>query len=233
MLPCVISIFAHPSSIFISKICANLCKNMIVIIDYGMGNLRNVEKACEVLGAKAKVSDSVGVIKKAKKIIFPGVGNFGEAVKELRKRKIFDTLIQTANSGVPFFGICVGMQLLLEASEEAPGVKGLGLLEGKVKKFNAKKIIVPHMGWNQAHSAKRIAQSGKNLFNGILDGSYFYFAHSYYCDIKDKEAVLATTQYDIDFVSACHKKNIWGVQFHPEKSQKLGLKLFDNFLNLC
>ena len=206
---------------------------MIAIIDYGMGNLRNVEKACELLGKKAKVSDSASIIKKAKKIIFPGVGNFGEAVKELRKRKIFSTLIQAAKSGVPFFGICVGMQLLLQASEEAPGVKGLGLLEGKVKKFNAKKIIVPHMGWNEVRVQGTGIRGQGKLFEGIKDESYFYFAHSYYCDIKDKEAVLAATKYDIDFVSACHKKNIWGVQFHPEKSQKLGLKLFDNFLNLC
>ncbi|MFA5272367.1 MAG: imidazole glycerol phosphate synthase subunit HisH [Candidatus Omnitrophota bacterium] len=206
---------------------------MIVIIDYGMGNLRSVEKACEFLGKKAKVSDSVSIIKRAKKIIFPGVGNFGEAVKELRKRKIFNTLIQTAKSGVPFFGICVGMQLLLEESEESPGVKGLGLLKGKVKKFNAKNMIVPHMGWNQVvvHGSGNRAQGG--LFKGIKAESYFYFAHSYYCDIKERKNVLATTKYGAQFASACNKQNVWGVQFHPEKSQKLGLKLFSNFLNLC
>ncbi len=203
---------------------------MIVIIDYGMGNLRNVKKACEFLGSSAKVSDSLSVIKKAKKIIFPGVGNFGEAVRELKKRKIFDTLIEAAESNVPFFGICVGMQLLLEGSDEAPGAKGLGLLKGKVKKFNAKKMIVPHMGWNQV-KIKSNADNG--LFSNIKDGSYFYFAHSYYCDIKDKKTILATTKYGVDFVSSCNKENIWGVQFHPEKSQKLGLKLFENFLKLC
>ena len=198
-----------------------------------MGNLRNVEKACEFLGKSARISDSAAIIKKAKKIIFPGVGNFGEAVRQLQKRKIFNTLIEMAKSDVPLFGICVGMQLLLEGSEEAPGVKGLGILKGKVKKFKAENIIIPHMGWNQVHSAERRAQSEKKLFKDIKDGSYFYFAHSYYCDIKDKEAVFATTKYGIEFASACNKQNIWGVQFHPEKSQKLGLKLFANFLNLC
>ncbi|MCK9614996.1 MAG: imidazole glycerol phosphate synthase subunit HisH [Candidatus Omnitrophica bacterium] len=206
---------------------------MIVIIDYGMGNLRNVQKAGEFLGKNLRVTDSPAIIKKAKKIIFPGVGNFKQAVKELKQRKIFDILIDRINEGVPFLGICLGMQLLLELSEEAPGVRGLGVIKGKVKKFDEHKIIVPHMGWNQAQSAKRIAHSGKNLFRGIPDKSYFYFAHSYYCDITEKGAALATTEYGINFSSACCKKNIWGVQFHPEKSQKLGLKLFDNFLTLC
>jgi glutamine amidotransferase len=198
-----------------------------------MGNLRNVQKAGEFLGKTLRVTDSPTIIKKAKKIIFPGVGNFKQAVKELKQRKIFNLLIDRINEGIPFLGICLGMQLLLEGSEEAPGIKGLGVLEGKVRKFNEKKIIVPHMGWNQAHSAKRIAQSGKKLFKGIPEGSFFYFAHSYYCDITEKDAILATTEYGKNFSSACCKRNVWGVQFHPEKSQKLGLKLFNNFLTLC
>jgi len=206
---------------------------MIVIIDYGMGNLRNVQKAGEFLGKTLRVTDSPTIIKKAKKIIFPGVGNFKQAVKELKQRNIFNVLIDRINEGIPFLGICLGMQLLLEGSEEAPGVKGLGVLKGKVRKFNEKKIIVPHMGWNQAQSAWRMAHSGKSLFKGIPDKSYFYFAHSYYCDITEKDAVLAITEYGINFSSACCKKNIWGVQFHPEKSQKIGLKLFDNFLKFC
>ncbi|MDD5584959.1 MAG: imidazole glycerol phosphate synthase subunit HisH [Candidatus Omnitrophica bacterium] len=206
---------------------------MIVVIDYGMGNLRNVQKAGEFLGRILRVTDSPTIIKKAKKIIFPGVGNFKQAVKELKQRKIFNVLIDRINEGIPFLGICLGMQLLLEGSEEAPGIKGLGVLKGKVRKFNEKKIIVPHMGWNQAHLAKRVSQSGKNLFKGIPNESYFYFAHSYYCDIAEKAAILADTKYGINFSSACCKKNIWGVQFHPEKSQKIGLKLFDNFLKFC
>ncbi len=200
---------------------------MIVIIDYGMGNLRSVEKAGEYLGKKLRVTDAPAVINRAKKIIFPGVGNFKEAVRELKKRKIFNVLVDRIKEGVPFFGICLGMQLLLSESEEAPGVKGLGVLKGKVRKFNEKKIIVPHMGWNQT------SFKANSLFKGIPDKSYFYFANSYYCDITEKDTILATTKYGINFASACRKKNIWGVQFHPEKSQKLGLKLFNNFLNLC
>jgi len=200
---------------------------MIVIIDYGMGNLRSVQKAGEHLGKKLRVTDSPAIINKAKKIIFPGVGNFKEAVRELKKRKIFDVLTGRIKEGVPFFGICLGMQLLLEKSEEAPGVKGLGVIKGKVRKFDERKMIVPHMGWNE------ISFKASSLFKGIPDRSYFYFANSYYCDIAEKDTVLSTTKYGIDFPSACRKENIWGVQFHPEKSQKLGLKLFNNFLTLC
>ena len=197
-----------------------------------MGNLRSVQKAGEHLGKNLCVTDSSATIKKAKKIIFPGVGNFKQAVKELKTREIFDVLVARIKEGVPFFGICLGMQLLLETSEEAPGVKGLGVLKGKVRKFNEKKIIVPHMGWNQIQTKDQRPKT-KDLFKGIPDKSYFYFAHSYYCDIAEKDAILASTEYGINFSSACCKKNIWGVQFHPEKSQKLGLKLFNNFLTLC
>ena len=186
------------------------------------------------MGKTLRVTDSPAVIKKAKKIIFPGVGNFKQAVKELKQRKIFNVLIDRINEGIPFLGICLGMQLLLEGSEEAPGIKGLGVLEGKVRKFNEKKIIVPHMGWNQIKIKNQKSKiKNDKLFKGITDGSYFYFAHSYYCDITEKNAILATTEYGKKFSSACYKRNVWGVQFHPEKSQKLGLKLFNNFLTLC
>lgn len=205
---------------------------MIAVIDYGMGNLRNVEKAGEFLGKRLKISASANAVAKAKKIILPGVGNFGQAVKELKKRNIFRALIEAIKDGTPFFGICVGMQLLLEESEEAPGIKGLGLIKGKVRKFNEKKVIVPHMGWNQAHCVKYMAHSGKKLFKEIPDGSYFYFANSYYCDITEKKSILAVTEYGKNFSSACHKDNIWAVQFHPEKSQSIGLKLFNNFLEM-
>jgi glutamine amidotransferase len=207
---------------------------MIVVIDYGMGNLRSVYKAAQFLNFSLKISDSAAIIKKAKKIIFPGVGNFGQAVYELKKRKIFEVLKEQINKGIPFLGICLGMQLLLEESEEAKGVKGLAVIKGKVKLFSNKKMIVPHMGWNEVtQSVKRKAQSEKDLFRGIKDRSYFYFAHSYYCKPKDKNVILTTTNYGIKFISSLHKDNIWAVQFHPEKSQKLGLKVFKNFLDLC
>lgn len=200
---------------------------MITIVDYGMGNLGSVQKAVESLGKRAKVTSSPILIKKAEKIIFPGVGHFGKAVSELKKRKIYSVLKEKIDTGTPFLGICLGMHLLLEESEEAPGVGGLGVIKGGVKLFKSKKLIVPHMGWNQIK-----IKSKKDLFKGVKDNGYFYFAHSYYC--KPKESVtLSTTNYGLDFTSSLHKKNVWAVQFHPEKSQAQGLKVLSNFLKLC
>ncbi len=204
-------------------------ENMIVIIDYGMGNLKSVENSALFLGKRVKISNSPVIIKKAKKLIFPGVGHFGRAVKELKKRNLFNLLQQRIGEGVPFLGICLGMQLLLEKSQEAAGVKGLGFIKGEVRKFSSKKLIVPHMGWNQV----KIRKEKGVLFRGVKDESYFYFAHSYYCRPKQSEVILSTTTYGDEFVSSLHKENVWAVQFHPEKSQKSGLKVFNNFLKLC
>jgi len=209
---------------------------MIVIVDYGMGNLKSVENSALFLGKKVKVSSSSAIIKKAKRIIFPGVGHFHRAVKELKKRKLFDLLKKRIGEGVPFLGICLGMQLLLEKSQEAPGVKGLGIINGEVKKFTGKKLIIPHMGWNRIEikdEGLRMKEEGGRLFRGIKNNSYFYFAHSYYCKPRNSKVVLAATSYGSKFASALHKDNIWAVQFHPEKSQKLGLKVFNNFLKIC
>lgn len=203
---------------------------MIVIVDYGMGNLRSVQKAGEFLRKRVKVSDSAMVIEKADKIILPGVGHFGKAVNELKKRKIVKLLKEKIKDGIPFLGICVGMQLLFEESEEAPGAKGLGVIKGKVKKFRRKNLIIPHMGWNQIRL--RMRDKKNSIFTGIKDGSWFYFAHSYYCAPKEKETVLSTTDYGGQLASSVHKHNVWAVQFHPEKSQALGLKVFDNFLKV-
>ena len=209
---------------------------MIVVVDYGMGNLKSVKNSALFLGKKVKVSDSPTVIKKAKKIVFPGVGHFGRAVKELKKRKLFDLLKKRIAEGVPFLGICLGMQLLLEKSQEAPSVKGLGIIKGEVKKFAGKNLIIPHMGWNRIEirdEGRRMKEEREKLFRGIKDGSYFYFAHSYYCKPRESKIILAATFYGSKFASSLHKDNVWGVQFHPEKSQKLGLKVFDNFLKIC
>ncbi len=207
---------------------------MIAIVDYGMGNLKSVENSALFLGKKVKVSSSPVIIKKAERIIFPGVGHFGRAVKELKKRKLFCLLKRRIAEGVPFLGICLGMQLLLEKSQEAPSIKGLGIIKGEVKKFTGKKLIVPHMGWNQIILNKKSKQSkDRTLFKGIKDGSYFYFAHSYYCKPRKSKVILAATSYGGKFASALHKDNVWAVQFHPEKSQKLGLKVFNNFLKIC
>ena len=209
---------------------------MIVVIDYGMGNLKSVKNSALFLGKKIRVSDSPTVIKKAKKIVFPGVGHFGRAVKELKKRKLFDLLKKRIAEGVPFLGICLGMQLLLEKSQEAPSVKGLGIIKGEVKKFAGKNLIIPHMGWNRIEirdEGRRMKEEREKLFRGIKDGSYFYFAHSYYCKPRESKIILAVTSYGSKFASSLHKDNVWAVQFHPEKSQKLGLKVFDNFLKIC
>lgn len=199
---------------------------MIVIVDYGMGNLKSVANACKLLGKPATVSSSPNTINKAKKIIFPGVGHFGQAVKELKARKLFSLIKDKITAGVPFLGICLGMQILFEQSQEAPGVKGLGVIKGRVKKFKAKNLIVPHMGWNQ------IKVNNTGIFEGIKDGSYFYFVHSYYCQPRDKNIIASTTDYGVNFASSVSCENIWAVQFHAEKSQKLGLKVLANFLKL-
>lgn len=209
---------------------------MIVIVDYGMGNLKSVENSALFLGKKVKVSSSPAIIKKAKGIVFPGVGHFGRAVKELKKRKLFDLLKKRIVEGVPFLGICLGMQLLLEESQEAPSVKGLGIIKGEVKKFVGKNLIIPHMGWNRIEikdEGRRMKGEGGRLFRGVKNNSYFYFAHSYYCKPRESKIILATTSYGSKFASSLHKDNVWAVQFHPEKSQKLGLKVFNNFLKIC
>lgn len=206
---------------------------MIVIVDYGMGNLKSVANACRILGKPAKISDCPDIINRAKKIIFPGVGHFGKTVKELKKRKIFNTLKERIKEGIPYLGICIGMQVLFEQSLEAPGIKGLGVIKGRVKRFKAKNLIVPHMGWNQIkmQSEKRKAKNG-DIFKGIADKSFFYFVHSYYCEPEEKSIILTTTNYGLEFASSIHKENIWAVQFHVEKSQDKGLKVFDNFLKI-
>jgi imidazole glycerol phosphate synthase glutamine amidotransferase subunit len=210
---------------------------MIVIIDYGMGNLESVKNAVLFLGKKAVVTASPEGLKSAKKIIFPGVGHFAQAVKQLESRRLVDPLKEKIKEGIPFLGICLGMHLLFEKSSEAQGVSGLGVIKGKVSRFDDNGLIVPHMGWNQikkVQSPKSKVQSQDemvDLFEGIEDGSYFYFAHSYFCQPCER-AVLATTDYGQEFVSALGKKNIWGIQFHPEKSQKNGLKVLENFLKI-
>lgn len=194
-----------------------------------MGNLKSVKNSALFLGKKSRISSSPAVIKKAKKIIFPGVGHFGRAVQELKKRKLFALLKERIAEGIPFLGICLGMQLLLDKSQEAPGVKGLGIIKGEARKFSGKDLIIPHMGWNRVSMR---GQGGK-LFKGVKDGSYFYFAHSYYCQPKSSKVILSITSYGDRFASSLHKDNVWAVQFHPEKSQKIGLKVLGNFLKIC
>ena len=214
---------------------------MIVVIDYGMGNLHSVRKALEVVGARVKVSSRAEDISRADKIVFPGVGSFGEAMKELKKRKLIRPIKDAIAAGKPFLGLCLGLQLLFERSEESPGVKGLCVLKGEVKKFNPRgqgpgskgqKLKVPHMGWNNiVHSSKFMVNSRKILKN-IPNGSYVYFVHSYYAAPENKKDILTITDYGMKFASSVCKDNIYAFQFHPEKSQEIGLKMLKNFVNL-
>lgn len=215
---------------------------MIAVIDYGMGNLRSVEKALQVSGAKTKVTSLPGDLKRCDKIVFPGVGAFGEAMKELKRLKLVEPIKAAIAEGKPFLGLCLGLQLLFESSDEAPGVKGLCVLKGEVKRFRVKGLKVPHMGWNGVHVARHPRQHGAkagagktqdtSIMKGVPNGSYVYFVHSYYVKPKDNSVILTTTDYGIKFVSSVCKGNIYGFQFHPEKSQELGLKILKNFVRL-
>ena len=214
---------------------------MIAIIDYQMGNLRSVEKAFLKVGGDATVTSDKNKIRRAKKVVLPGVGAFGDGMKELRKASFAEVIKDSIKEGKPFFGVCLGMQLLFEKSEEAPGVNGLGILEGAVKKFrfpkrytlNAIRYKVPHMGWNQLRVKGQGLRVKENILNSIDDGVYVYFVHSYYCAPKDKNIITATTDYGINFASMIQKNNIYGCQFHPEKSQDAGLKILEKFVKLC
>jgi glutamine amidotransferase len=195
---------------------------MIIIIDYGMGNLHSVQKAFEAIGAQAVISQDAKQIKAADKVVLPGVGAMACAMGRLKELKLIPVIKEVVSQGKPFLGICLGMQLLFNESEEGGKVRGLGILPGTVKKFRLQKV--PQIGWNQIQK-----KSGCKLFDGIEDGSFLYFCHSYYCQPKDASLVAAQTNYGIDYASAVCKDNIWAVQFHPEKSQQVGLRILKNF----
>jgi glutamine amidotransferase len=206
---------------------------MIAIIDYGMGNIHSVQKALQAMGAATLVTQKAQDLRAADKIALPGVGAFADAMQELQKRDLLEAIKEKVNSGKPFLGICLGMQLLFEASEEGAGAKGLGLLKGKVVKFAGAGLKVPHMGWNQIKKCKMQNEKLKNecpLLSGVEDGAYVYFCHSYYPQPEDKSIIAAVTDYGGDFASLVWKENVFGAQFHPEKSQDVGLKIIKNFV---
>ena len=202
---------------------------MICVIDYGMGNLRSVSKAIEKVGGKVTVSSNPKDVQKAKKLILPGVGAFGDGSRELTRLKLFESLQGALKEGKPTFGICLGMQLLFEESEESPGVKGLGIFPGKVQRFRNPRVKVPHMGWNEMILNVRKSPA----FQGIGEKKYFYFVHSFYPVPREKSIIWASTKYgDEEFSSFVGKENIWASQFHPEKSQLPGLQILKNFITL-
>ncbi len=204
---------------------------MIAIVDYGMGNLRSVSKAFQSQGFPVTVTRNLDEISNASGLVLPGVGAFGDCVKNLGEFGLIDPIKEFINSGRPFLGICLGLQVLFEESEEAPGVKGLGLIKGKVVRFPDFKKVglkVPHMGWNQVTIKKEVP-----ILKGVPQNSWFYFVHSYYPSPEDESVSVVKTHYGLEFTAAVQKENIFASQFHPEKSSDLGLKMLRNFSVLC
>ncbi len=201
---------------------------MVAIIDYDAGNIRSVEKAIVSLGYEAVVTRDADTILKADHVILPGVGAFGDAMGKLSGYGLVDVIRTVAKREIPFLGICLGLQLMFENSEEAPGVEGLGLLKGSILRIPEKEgLKIPHIGWNSL----RYPAPGR-LFAGIPEDSYVYFVHSYYLHAQDKEIVKAVTEYGIEIHASVEKDNLFACQFHPEKSSDVGMKILQNFMEL-
>ncbi len=198
----------------------------IGIIDYGMGNLRNVQKAFEHIGIPAHISALPGSLGAADGLVLPGVGAFGDAMDNLRVGDLVALIQERVAAGVPFLGICLGMQLLFESSTEMGQHQGLGILAGQVVRFSGD-LKVPHIGWNQLDIASNRVQDP--ILRGIPDHSYAYFVHSYHVVPAEPACILTTTDYGTDFASMVGRGNVYGAQFHPEKSQEIGLRLLQNF----
>jgi glutamine amidotransferase len=206
----------------------------LVIVDYGVGNLRNVYKAVEAAGGQSRVVNRPEALANAAGVILPGVGAFGDAAANLRAAGFEQPLREAVAAGKPLLGICVGMQLLFDESEEMGRHSGLGLIPGRVVRFSGdmpgpdgKTLKVPEIGWNQLRHA-----GNDRLLQGIPDGAYAYFVHSYYCEPSDRSYTLASTDYGITYTSVVRRENLWGIQCHPEKSQQVGLAILRNFVHI-
>lgn len=198
---------------------------MIAIIDYGMSNLRSVRHALEFLGADARIVDSPAAIKNAAALVLPGDGAFGPAMENLRNGGWLEPLDTAIRGGMPFLGICLGMQLLFETSDEMGDHRGLGILPGSVKRFPTTVGKIPQIGWNQLN-----VRASSKFLAGVPDRTYAYFVHSYYCQADDPNVIAASTDYGIQYASVVEHNNVWGAQFHPEKSSDDGLRMLENFL---
>ncbi len=197
--------------------------NRVAIIDYGVGNLRSVEKAFAATGCEASISSDERFLRSAERLVLPGVGAFAACMKALQETG-FDRLVrERATAGTPLLGVCVGMQLLFEESEEFGSTRGLGLLKGRVRRFDGD-LVVPQVGWNRIYQKRPHA-----LFEGIENGSFCYFVHSFYCEPQDDAVVAGETEYGRRYASVVAQGNVCGVQFHPEKSQDVGLRMLRNF----
>jgi glutamine amidotransferase len=195
----------------------------VAIIDYGVGNLRSVEKAFAATGQDAIVTSNEQELRKAERLVLPGVGAFAACMSALHEYGLADLVCERVNKGVPLLGVCVGMQMLFEESDEFGRSEGLGILKGRVRRFSDN-LIVPQVGWNRIHQHRQ-----HPLFSGIVDYSFFYFVHSYFCEPADRELIVGETSYGRTYASVVASKNVCGVQFHPEKSQAVGLKMLANF----
>ena len=196
---------------------------MIAIVDYGMGNLRSVQKALEKVGADARITFSSNDIARADKVVLPGVGAMAPAMAKLNQMGLTGAIREVIAKGKPFLGICLGLQLLFEKSAEGGNVEGLKILKGTVERFTKGKV--PHMGWNQI----KVQPAGQGMYKGVADGANVYFCHSYYVVPRDQKIIASVTEYGSPYASSVISRSIWGVQFHPEKSQSVGLQILKNF----
>ena len=201
---------------------------MIAIVDYGVGNLRSVQKAMEYMGVDGIITDDSQVIRDAQGVILPGVGAFGDTVDALRATGLDEIVLEVVERQVPLLGICIGMQLLFDESEEMGLHRGLGVLPGRIVRFPTD-LTVPHIGWNQIHPVNAQTDGCPTLLDGVKDGDFAYFVHSYYPVPDDDSVILATTDYGVDFASVVGTDLVFGIQFHPEKSQDVGLRILKNF----
>ena len=202
---------------------------MIALLDYGAGNVRSVQKALTAAGGDVHLVSSPELVMQADAVVLPGVGAFDDCINAMRQQELLETTREFVSTGKPFLGICVGYQALFENSEEFnSSAAGLGIFEGSVVRFSDAEVKVPQIGWNEVH----FTQPNCPILQGIESGSHFYFVHSYYPQPKDKSIVATRTEYGVEFTSAIWRDNVFATQFHPEKSQKVGLKLLANFVNL-
>ena len=201
---------------------------MIAIIDYDAGNIKSVEKALLLLGEEVKITGDAQEILSADKVVLPGVGAFGDAMGNLERRGLVPVIRETVEKGTPFLGICLGLQLLFERSDEAPGVAGLGILPGEILRIPSKEgLKIPYMGWNSLR-----LEHGGRLFDQVSEQSYVYFVHSYYLKAGEEEIVKASTEYGVHIHASVEKGNVFACQFHPEKSSEVGLRILSNFVNI-
>ncbi len=201
---------------------------MIAIIDYDAGNIKSVEKALQLLGEEVCITRDRELLLKAQKVILPGVGSFGDAMERIRSYHLEEVIHEIINKGTPFLGICLGLQLLFERSDEAINIKGLGVLKGEILRIpDQEGFKIPQIGWNSLEFPRKC-----RLFKGIPDESYVYFVHSYYLKAQEETIVCATTHYNTLIHAAVEKDNVFACQFHPEKSSKVGLQILKNFIDI-